>query len=482
MTLPKSPLGQRLCEIFAYRWKWINASLEDSAIVQKWETNDKYPLKSRTLWKHWQDANTVVGVRFGNSTKYALIDIDHGSPYIEHIDGIKGALETIGITRTITLRSSWSGGLHIYIPLPQAFPTFSVACALKACLEAQGYPLRQGELETFPNVKAYARKWLGEFTEYNGHRLPLQPATGSTILDADLTPHPYGESLSHFFAMWDNCVLLNDRDEIAEALSIARANMSRKRARKATGPAEQWRKDLEDIIAEGWTGPGQTNQLLKEIACFGRVFERLSGDALVEYVQRIATSRPGFERWCQHAHEIDRRAKQWALAAQGFYWPLGDPPLRDRTLQSVNKNRSLEARERIAAAMRMIRFEGITKVGELAKRLVKAASCSLQTLYRHLDLWHPNQSGVTPCPEGDTDDIETVRRLVRESLESAENRAVTRNGGENEVCNLKSSDLKNLSSREERGGAGEREGLSTGQQSTGWLPPLDWAEGAVHEI
>ncbi|MBD0270165.1 MAG: hypothetical protein ICV77_17950, partial [Cyanobacteria bacterium Co-bin8] len=120
--LPGDPSGKRLCEIFGrYLWQTIQAQQLDSAAAKpQWKTITQYPLRPRVLWAQWQDAAQLVGVRFGSSTSYALIDIDAGSRYHspDAIANLRAALETLGITRTLLVRSSWSGGLHLYIPLP----------------------------------------------------------------------------------------------------------------------------------------------------------------------------------------------------------------------------------------------------------------------------------------------------------------------------------------------------------------------------
>ena len=457
--LPKHPHGVRLSETFAYQWKWIQTPNEGGR--NDWKTNEDYPLKPRVLWSRWQDAATIIGVRFGSSTRYALLDIDKDSPYIDLVPNIQCALETIGIVRTIPIRSSWSGGIHLYIPLPQVYPTFSVACALQQCLEAQGFMIAPCQLECFPNVKPYGRSWLGEFYEYNGHRLPLQPHTGSCLLDRDL--QPMGDDLAVFWALWDNAVVCNAHEDIAEALSIARANRRRRKRNMATGPVADWKADLEAIIAEGWTGHGQTNKLLKEIATYGRVFERLSGHDLQVYVAHTALNAPGYARYCGHQHEIGRRCDAWALGVEKYYWPLGDEPLRDRKpFKNICQERANDARARIAEAMKWVKFQGMN-VKELVNHLTRAAHCSAQTLYKNLDLWHPHpkspEQGVTDASAGDSEDLAEVQRQVRESLESVGIRSVTHQGRENEVCILESAHLKNLSSGEKRGDTGERRGF-----------------------
>ncbi len=487
-ALPADINGQRICTLFDYPWKWIERPVDDPEAT--WKTNDKYPIKPRVLWSRWQDAATIVGVRFGSSTRYAMIDIDAGSAVLDQIDDVRGALETIGIVRTITLRSSWSGGLHIYCPLPQKYPTFSVACAIKQALEAQGLALAPGQLEVFPNEKTYGRRWLGEFFEYNGHRLPLQPGTGSCLLDDNLEPLSRAYDLSFFFALWDNAVLCNGHEEIAEALGVARANR-RRFGRRAKGKMADWKEDLERIISEGWTDHGQTNEMLKAIGTYGRVFKGLGLYDLAEYMQQTALESPGFGQYSRHQDDLPKRSLAWARAIEKFYWPLGTTPLRQtKTLEDVCFDRAIEAQARIKVAIERCwaELEGLT-IKALAKRLSELANCSLTTLYKYRYLWHPSEVAppaegqleteqlarpVTLQPEGLSGDMAAILAQIRESLESTENQGVTRLGGENEVCNLKSSDLKNSPPGGKERGCGGEEGLSTG-----WLPSLDWQPGAV---
>lgn len=466
-ALPKAPLGQRLCTLFPYRWRWIEASNDSNSSDIKWATNTKHPIKPRALWVKYQDAQTIVGVRFGNTTSYAMLDIDSDSVYLGQIHRVLEALETIGIGRVVIVRSSWSGGVHVYCPLPRPMPTFSVAVAVATALEAQGIHLQPGQIEAFPNVKTYAKHWLGQFNDYNGHRLPLQPGTGGWLLGNDLEPLELAPDLSRFFALWDNALLYQDEELLDQAVSIARSN--RRRRRRAVGPVESWRDDLKLTIEEGWTGPGQTNNLLKEIGCYGRVFEGLAGVELAEYMERVATSSPGYERYCNHQHEIWKRCCLWGKAVEGYYWPLGSEPLRERrSLASVCEERANDARRRIAAAVGQVKAAGQT-VKELARSICQIARCSPNTLYKNRDLWHPQQlttadqpsRPVTPHGASGVGPMGSILQQIRDSLKSTDMPLVTGLGGENEMSPLKTCPLKNLSSGWEEGGAGG-EGFSTG--------------------
>ena len=161
---PGDALGERLCRIFGhYRYNFIQAEAPvDRKAKPQWKT-EKYQIKHRVLYRDWQAASKLIGVRFNSDTLYALIDIDRQSKYHpnQNADGVKAiqeALETIGISRTITISSSWSEGLHIYIPLAELIKTFDLAVAIKGCLEAQGFEVKLGQLEIFPNPKQYGTK------------------------------------------------------------------------------------------------------------------------------------------------------------------------------------------------------------------------------------------------------------------------------------------------------------------------------------
>jgi hypothetical protein len=164
-----------------------------------------------------------------------------------------------------------------------------------------------------------------------------------------------------------------------------------------------------------------------------------------------------------------------------FYWPLGDEPLRERKpFKDVCAERAADARARITRAMAFLRFENLG-IKELAIALVKNAGCSQQTLYKYPELWHPNpdqlRQRVTDAVSGVRDELAEVQRLVRESLESVGITSVTHKGGENEVCSLNTPPSKNLTPEGEKRGCGGEKGISTG-----WLPPLDWKEGAVDDL
>ncbi|MFK8186368.1 MAG: hypothetical protein AB8B99_23580, partial [Phormidesmis sp.] len=138
----------------------------------------KVPLVTGSVESHYR-RELILGKRFGKLTNYLMIDVDRGSPFhprSQGIDPILEAMESLGLCRYLLIRSSESGGLHIYFPLAEPVSAYGLACAAHSALTAAEVRIAGGVCELFPNKKAFN-------AEHNGHRLPLQ--AGSFILDED---------------------------------------------------------------------------------------------------------------------------------------------------------------------------------------------------------------------------------------------------------------------------------------------------------
>lgn len=176
-----------------------------------WTTQSAYPLSSGELVQLFLDEQKLIGVGFDKTTKYIVIDIDWLSKYhpthdIDQFRGILNALETIGLTRHLVIRSSDSGGIHVYFPLPEEVPTFWLAASVRVILTDAGYEIKNGHLEIFPNTKHFA-KLPGEHSHYKSHRMPLQPNSGSYLLEDDgLDPQPIPDTtaaqITAFLDQW----------------------------------------------------------------------------------------------------------------------------------------------------------------------------------------------------------------------------------------------------------------------------------------
>ena len=307
--------AQTFASFFPYAWNFIYAKNTDRTSKPEWKTETRYPITGRRLYDYWADNETLIGVRFDNQTEYALIDIDKGSPYHpsnnhQKFKTVLQALEDIGLVRPMIVQSSHSEGLHIYYPLWQEVPSFGLACAIRASLKKNNCEIAAGVIESFPNTKKYD-------SEFNGHRLPLQ--TGSYMLDDDL--QIVGRNLNQFVETWLTVQEHQDIDLLKQAIAEAKANYQ---PPKDNRRPIQWREDLEQQIQEGWTGEGQSNQLLYLMGKYARVFLGCEDDeAIAEYITKTARAAAGFIKFCGDIKRLDQKAKDIAKWCLKNHYPWG---------------------------------------------------------------------------------------------------------------------------------------------------------------
>lgn len=396
--------------------KWFANNLEATIYKpdgKNWVTN-QHKISADRLWDLYKSDDGVVGVRPGRNTNYAMVDLDIGSRHHpeNHAAGYEltlEALEGIGLTRTITVTSSHSGGLHVYAPLPKEFNSFNVAVTIQSQFALYGINVAPGQVEPFPNQKGYSKDIKNQ-TKYNGHRLPLQE--GSFILDDDL--NPFSDSAEVFCALMEEAAQYQDMElfeshiEASKELDLHGHKYKYSYESKDstyTGTespkATAWRLFLEGVIEQGWTGDSQTNKILQYLQTHGKVFIKKSGEALVDWMVATAQSMKGFGQWCGHIKDLRKRCKEWVecTESKGYYKPYRAVP--DRLLEEnsdmpkVNKNdlKAAEAQKRILDAIQDLgvynyrtKTEFLTAIRNKSKQLFNKV-VSNQTLYKHRSLW-----------------------------------------------------------------------------------------------
>lgn len=415
---PANPNAKVFFEYFSYLWDFIIAP----AGTKNWQTIKDHKLQPRVLWRKFQDVEQILGVRFGKVTRYGMVDVDKASllHFINNPQAFRdlcNAFELIGLCRFVIIFSSFSRGVHIYFPLPEDVHTFNLACALRMAVESAGFKVKDGQLELFPNTKTYKKNQHGnDFSHFKGHRLPLQPKTGSTLLDDSL--NPYSQDLGDFFAQMDWAAKGQDIEKLKEVLPLARDWYSKRHYRFAKtsnsskSKVGQWQEDTEALIEEGFTDYGQTNELIREIGKYGRVFLALEGEQLRQYMVETVTNLPGYKEYCRHQHEIQQRCHHWAKSIEPFWWALGTTPTRHtcypkmdekeqrKSKNKTNQERTQECLKRLQDTLAYLAQQAISlpkKVGERIKLLCETSkqlfdkAFSEGTLKKpnYKPLWHP---------------------------------------------------------------------------------------------
>lgn len=293
-------------------------------------------LQATELDKLYASGKEAVGVRFGSLTSYLLLDIDYLSKCHPNINRsewnrLLKTLETIGLLNPIKILSSDSGGRHIYYWFNnrEQLDTFKVAQLLWSVCHAHGFDIKQGNIEIFPHCK----KFTPTPSSYNGHRLPLQPNSGSVLLDdyedGDIERwdilNPWGEFCQRVQNSQQDMALL--RKKIAWGVKYHQEHNSFSSAGTMTTTAAEWLKNLDDRLLLGWTDKGQTNELIRT-ACVREWVFTSDGERKDDAVLKQLINMPGYFEHCGHQHEIELRVRDWMTCVINAYWPYSRQDMR----------------------------------------------------------------------------------------------------------------------------------------------------------
>ena len=389
-----------------------------------WTTNNKYPLSPYQLWEKHQDPNCFVGVRHGNETTYGALDIDKNSPYHLNQDEtaiprIKAALESIGLVRSQNTRSSNSGGLHIYFPLPEKVNTFKLACAIATALLNDGFDIAKGKLEIFPNIKPYSPNYL-EPTHYNGLRLPLQQ--GGALVDDD--GNYVSDEIHVWVSMWKTAAAGQDIQLLKRSLKNAKKPKGTTGS-NIKGGAAKWQKDLLAMINNGWE-PDSTQNMLHTIAIYHYVFDGLTDlDELTTAIAATAKTTKGFWEYSQHTHWIEKDSRNWAkwIINHPKYHPYeSGKAIATAKTKKPKTSRLDEVKQALIDLLAEIGDRYFETTRSLAAYLEKQLKTSRTTLYKFQELWQHliTKNHCNAASSNKYSDFETTETTNQENTQSSE--------------------------------------------------------------
>ena len=434
-----------------------------------WLTNTAHPLATGELIRLYNDIEELIGVGFGSLTKYAMFDIDCASQYHPRNNPHKfreilNSLESVGLVRYIVLQSSWSGGIHIYFPLPKDCQTYHIAATLQTTLIDAGFGIATGQLEIFPNCKSYAKQ-QGEYIHYKRHRLPLQPESGSWLLEDDgLNPQlildTTAAQLAAFIEQWEMAAAGQDMALLNRKLPQLYAKYKQQKNRfkyqsheEKTKKAKAWETSLDLSIAIGWTDYGQTYSLLPKFLAKGVVFLKLTGEALAEWMHKAITTAPGYGQYCRHQHQMSKIIQSWiktndrtqyyspyrSKPSRNQPYPFGDPKLVKKPQSKpnpANKKTADLALHRIRTAYACLidqltpdlKIEDLKEMIREQMKKIFNQTCSNSTLTKYKNIWHPkyrnNPNTLSQIQPNDLENIaiaensDSLENSVNESLET----------------------------------------------------------------
>ena len=399
-------------------WQFLQAPVPKARQKPEWKAVTAYPIARRLAHR-----GKLIAIRPKTYTQFLVLDLDALSRYHPQqnpyaIPQLQQALEErLGLVSCIPLRSSDSRGMHLWYWFKDEQNAYRLAEAVALVLREAGFILQAGHLETFPNRKA----WIDsdnpdDWSQYHAIRLPLLEP-GSYLLDAhnDYQPllHPLLDQQQEFLHLIDHCQRRNDlTSERIEAILATQP----KPYKKVSISGNQYLTDLLDKVRDGWDGHGQTNQLLFDVTRLIRIFGHLlhstepywETERLTHAIHDYLLTLPGREQFCGHNHELDKLAQDWAKWVQtSKYKPYGygktpletEPPPETALPPTHNQKLQQTARERIINAIVQLLEQGRLPT-TITARIAALESLGIQrgTLYRHRDLWHPENLLDSPEP------------------------------------------------------------------------------------
>ena len=400
-------------------WQFLQATVPKAHQKPDWKAVTAYPIARRLAHR-----GKLIAIRPKTYTQFLVLDLDTLSRYHPKqnpyaIPQLQQALEErLGLATCIPIRSSDSRGMHLWYWFKDEQNSYRLAEAVAIVLKEAGFILQAGHLETFPNRKA----WIDsdnpdDWSQYHAIRLPLLEP-GSYLLDAhnDYQPllHPLLDQQQEFLHLIEHCQRRNDlTSERIEAILATQP----KPYKKVSVSGNQYLTDLLDKVRDGWDGHGQTNQLLFDVTRLIRIFGHLlhgtepywETERLTHAIHDYLLTLPGREQFCSHNHELDKLAQNWAKWVQTSKYkpygygktPLDTEPQPETVLPTHTHNQKLQqtARERIINAIVQLLEQGCLPTTTTA-RIAALESLGIQrgTLYRHRDLWHPENLLDSPEP------------------------------------------------------------------------------------
>jgi len=401
-------------------WQFLQASVPKAQQKPDWKAINTHPISRRLAHR-----GQLIAIRPKTYTRFLVIDLDTLSRYHHKqnpyaIPQLQQALEErLGLVTCIPLRSSDSRGIHLWYWFKDEQNAYRLAEAVAIVLREAGFVLQAGHLETFPNRKA----WIDsdnpdDWSQYHAIRLPLLEP-GSYLLDAhnDYEPllHPLADQRQEFLRLIEHCQCRNDLT--SERIDAILATQP-KAFKKVSVSGNQYLTDLLDKVRDGWDGHGQTNQLLFDVTRLIRIFGHLlhgtdpywETDRLTVAIHDYLLDLPGREQFCAHNHELRNLAKNWAKWAQTSKYkpygygnkPLEDAPDPDPPTPTHNQKLQQTARERIIRAIVLLLQQGNLPATTIARvEALEALGIKRGTLYRHRNLWHPENLLDQPEPASD---------------------------------------------------------------------------------
>lgn len=404
-----------------------------------WTTVSKhFPITDEILLRAIAGEETNLwGLRWGELTRFAVLDIDPGSKYqnAQELTRLSESLALVGLLTTV-YQSSSRLGWHVYLFFDQWENSTEVQQTLKTWLAGNNYEIRNGVLEVYPSGM--------------GLRLPLQQGfawldqSGSVItprekLTTSEATSRFIEDLETRASDWQTAksLIASQLERIQQSTSgSAQAHLNatdtagfeglfnyRLIPEKYQDGRQYWKTGLnangqrhDAILAVEhylWHGdpdadipamPGQSNNRLRYELIRAWIEQKHNGFCnhikrgnwrkVEAQIKRAVAWRRSAGTNVREEYALTEKAIDRLIGlykATGRVWSMDD-------FRKGNERRRETAREKITAALELLTAQG-RKV--TLRQLMRLTGCHHQTINRHADIWRISKEPELPSVSGD---------------------------------------------------------------------------------
>ena len=374
----------------------------------------------------------IYGLKFGDETRFAVLDIDKNSQYRNalELENLQVKFAAVGLIAK-PYRSSESGGWHLYIFFEEWANRDQVQHCLSDWLRAHGYEIRNGILEVNPSGM--------------GLRLPLQPgfawldsrgnliqrreeltrdeALASFLRDLEENKRNWSEAKNRIESELEAIDRSRDRDALAHQKAIDIDGFEKLFSYRLI--AETYEEGRR-IWQEGLTKTGQRHDAIKAIEHYLWHGDEVAGVPALPATENDEARYNLILRWLEERHNgfcnhINRgkwhkvkadikRACLWRRRSETYkvrtpylmseraievliarskksrrMWTMED-------LQKGNDGRLAEARRKIKEATEQLIAQGRRVT---LRQLMRMTGCHKETLNKHADIWKMSSVSIT---------------------------------------------------------------------------------------
>ena len=351
-----------------------------------------HPLSfSQIAFRAASDDEEVIGVRHERQVRLIVVDIDNkpGKPskYWHPLGKSKELLRLQEVAEDCGCKvdfvvSSNSGGLHVYIALPEWTHAFRAHWIGRALLQRAGIATGAGQAELFPSEMPFHAGSPSERPLSNGFRLPGQEGSALVVGDRTIT-HPVLILQQLQSAVEEAQSCLNFKKLVSQADSLRKQS---KRCSKVSNGISEFKRSSGNVE---WTGPSQSNKNIGLLTTQARLrYKPETPDRLAAIVEQLAIESPGFNEYASdHTKKIlTGWCKSWANCSFRRGWNANGKTVKVETSADSDRNERLfnASRERLRNLFSKMKNTAV----DLSKNQIRQLlGMGWATIQKHWEYW-----------------------------------------------------------------------------------------------